>query len=456
MQTDSKVNMELSLETISEDGFPYQKYLDGIKNKGTRMHYNKSLHLFLKEIPDHIYEKLLDSHPDPTDESRAEFFVRFTRKHPKMGSNIIAEWIKIQKSRAELNEISPNTVPNYVKPIKVLLDQNDIPILWKKLYNMYPREIKCKDRAYTTTEIQNMLEVCPHIVDKVIITMHASAGFRLEAWDYFTWSDVVIFKNKDSKIQGGALRIYHGDPEEYWTHLTPEACNFIELYRLSWTELVGAAPKQTDPLIRSPKYLSLTRLNQKGVRKRVDEIVKDIGLRPQLTGGKKRHEVKLIHGFRKFFNTMLRRAKVDFADKEKLMGHKIGLEDSYERYVEADFELFPEYQKAIPFLTISNEERATHESQMKSVEISALQKEKEERKQKEERLTKIEDILVKIVEKNLLNATPENKEMMKEFMQNHKKLTSAVEQRSNYKHYPKEKGDDEFIKTTELKKENTF
>jgi len=49
---------------------------------------------------------------------------------------------------------------------------------------------------------------------------------------------------------------------------------------------------------------------------------------------------------------MLRHAKVNFADKEDMMEHKVALESSYERYEEEDFERFPEYQKAIPFLTI--------------------------------------------------------------------------------------------------------
>ena len=70
---------------------------------------------------------------------------------------------------------------------------------------------------------------------------------------------------------------------------------------------------------------------------------------------------------------MMRRAKVDFADKEKIMGHKIGLEDNYERYEERDFELFPEYQKAIPFLTIDDAERSL-------VELARVKEEKNELK----------------------------------------------------------------------------
>ncbi len=60
---------------------------------------------------------------------------------------------------------------------------------------------------------------------------------------------------------------------------------------------------------------------------------------------------------------MLRRAKVDYLDKEDMMGHKVGLEKHYERYNEEDFERFPEYQKAIPFLTISDEERIRLENE---------------------------------------------------------------------------------------------
>ena len=56
-----------------------------------------------------------------------------------------------------------------------------------------------------------------------------------------------------------------------------------------------------------------------------------------------------------------------------MMGHKVGLERHYERYQEEDFERFPEYQKAIPFLTISNEELLRLENQQKQEEINQLE-----------------------------------------------------------------------------------
>ena len=69
---------------------------------------------------------------------------------------------------------------------------------------------------------------------------------------------------------------------------------------------------------------------------------------------------------------MMRRAKVDYLDKEDMMGHKVGLEKHYERYQEEDFERFPEYQKAIPFLTISDEEKIRLENEKLKEEKSEI------------------------------------------------------------------------------------
>ncbi|MDE1763673.1 MAG: site-specific integrase [Thaumarchaeota archaeon] len=218
-----------------------------------------------------------------------------------------------------------------------------------------------------------MIEVAPDITDKMIIQIFSSGGFRLESWNYFTWKDVVFFKNKSGSYKGAALLIYRGDQEIYWTFITPEACQTLEIYREKWKSDIGNYPKPDDPLLKAVKYPVVHRLNALGVRKRVEKIVKQIGLRPPLQG-KKRHEVPLDHGFRKYFNTMLRRAKVNFLDKEDMMGHQVGLERHYERYQEEDFERFPEYQKTILFLTISDEERLRLETQQKQQEIDELEK----------------------------------------------------------------------------------
>ena len=86
-----------------------------------------------------------------------------------------------------------------------------------------------------------------------------------------------------------------------------------------------------------------------------------------------RFEVALDHYFRKFFNTSLRRDSVNYLDKEDMMGHTTGLEKHYERYTEEDFERFPQYQKAIPYLTISNEEKLNTEAIQKEDQIKDLE-----------------------------------------------------------------------------------
>ena len=104
-----------------------------------------------------------------------------------------------------------------------LLDANKVPLHWKNLYKLYPRKQKSDDRAYLLEAIQKMFFLSYDLTDKVIISMFLSRGLRLESWDYLIWEDVVFFKNKDETFRGMAVRIYHGDPEEYWTFGTPEA-----------------------------------------------------------------------------------------------------------------------------------------------------------------------------------------------------------------------------------------
>ncbi len=196
--------MEITLESLIIEGRPYQNYLNGIKDHETKKRYNGNLDTFLSELPNSFYQQVFGKAPDPTPDSKAEFFVRFCKKYPDKVFPILSQFLNIQIDRVECGEISPNTVPNYMKPLKVLFNQNDIPFNWKKVNKMYPREQISKDRAYELDEVQRMLAIAPTIIDKVILTIFASSGVRLEAWDYFKWEDVEIFR-ENGKIIGGQL-----------------------------------------------------------------------------------------------------------------------------------------------------------------------------------------------------------------------------------------------------------
>jgi len=123
-----------------------------------------------------------------------------------------------------------------------------------------------------------------------------------------------------------------------------------------------------------------------------------------LPPNKKRHEIPLDHGFRKYFNTMMRRAKVNYLDKEDMMGHSVGLERHYERYQEEDFERFPEYQKAISFLTIDPTER-------QRLKIHQLEDEKTLFAEKEKEIENLKTNIEQMVEEKV---NEYNQKLMKE------------------------------------------
>ena len=71
-----------------------------------------------------------------------------------------------------------------------------------------------------------------------------------------------------------------------------------------------------------------------------------------LRDGRKRHEWKVAHGFRKFYettaNTAMRSINVAWT-----MGHSIGISESY--YKSTENEVLKDYLTAVNQLTISNE-----------------------------------------------------------------------------------------------------
>ena len=83
------------------------------------------------------------------------------------------------------------------------------------------------------------------------------------------------------------------------------------------------------------------------------------GVRKKLENGKKRHEFQLDHGFRKWFKTQCEIAGMKSINIEILMGHSIGISDSY--YRATDHDLLKNYRKASDFLTIQVEHRLHRE-----------------------------------------------------------------------------------------------
>jgi hypothetical protein len=388
--------LDHSFDDLSEIT-PYENYITAIRDKTTRKKYAGQLEMFLN--PKYDWEKSQQKRKLLSEKKftiLVNNFVALIKADPNAGKNKIKRYVMMLKQQIDNKTLNPNTARNRLKPIKTLLRANEIDFSWFLIDRMMPKETKSGDRAYTREEIQKMIIHCEDITDKVIILGFSCAGFRLEAWNYFTWSDVVFLKNENGTYKGGALRVYHGDVEEYWTHITPEFCNILDMYKVYWKSKFFADPLPSDPLLAQERLPYPARLKHGGVSRRVRKVVDHLGLRNEMIPGKKRYEVQLDHGFRKYFNTMLRRAKVDFADKEDMMGHKVALESSYERYEEADFERFAEYQKAIPFLTISDEERIRLENEKLKEEKSEISKLKEDLLENKETIDEFKKLIHQI------------------------------------------------------------
>ena len=98
--------------------------------------------------------------------------------------NAIFRYLQVHKARVERREISTATLRNYIKPIRLYCDQMDIPVKWKKLMRGMPKGRRyANDRAPTLEEIKRVLAY-PDRRIKPIISVMASSGIRLSAWDY--------------------------------------------------------------------------------------------------------------------------------------------------------------------------------------------------------------------------------------------------------------------------------
>jgi hypothetical protein len=103
-------------------------------------------------------------------------------------------------------------------------------------------------------------------------------------------------------------------------------------------------------LARYPK-----KLNSPSIKNMIYDAWKVQGIRAKLELGKKRHEFKSTHGFRKFFETKCQKAKMNHNNIKILMDHSLGESQNYHR--PTDEELLEDYLNVIHLLTINKENR---------------------------------------------------------------------------------------------------
>jgi integrase len=326
------------------NGESIELFRAAIRSPATRDPYERRLIYFLKVM------KLL---PDD--------FVASAKKNPSSIEKRIISFISTERSRTQNGEMTPGTVGNCLKAVRLLLEMNDVPLNWKKIRRVLPRARRyALDRIPTIEEIHEIVEAAD-IREKALTLVFVSSGIREGAIERLNVEDYTQIKREEKNV-AGRLVVYNGEPERYTTFITPEACYALDRYLVFRREHKEEITKSS-PLFRD-KFDPIKGLYGHGkdnskqlvipmtgpaVRQYYNRLLFSIGIRNER---KRRHDFS-VHGFRKFFKTKAEIGGMKPINVETLMGHSTGISDSYYRPTES--ELLEDYLKIADHLTIRTE-----------------------------------------------------------------------------------------------------
>lgn len=416
--------MKLSREEIdifSEE--PIELFYSGIKSQVTKAKYTK----ILKNTLCQTLEDFLEG----TFEQRAKQLVTEAKKNPEWAIKILIAYAHKLKQRTELKEtdknyLNPNSIPNYFKPIRKLFEMNSVPMAWARIYAAFPSpDNNSEGRGYSRDEIKKMLNSAKGAMDRAIILVASSSGVR-EGGLALKWKDVTPVYKIDDKfvfdvVESEAkntrpvcaiLTVYRKSNEEYHAFITPEAYDAMMDYKVAWFEEVGRFPKDDDPLFKSagPMIKSLT---GNGIKNRIYRIAKSSGVWIPPSNNKRRSDIPIMNGFRRFFNKTNKESiskdspLAALIKKEYMMAHT-GLVKLDKNYFQAHLnELIEEYLNAVPNLTISDEERLRLDNLKKQQKIDELEQNDIRMKSIEKTVEMLADT-VEILKKTRAKITPGN------------------------------------------------
>lgn len=288
------------------------------------------------------------------------------------------------------DRISPNSFGMRMAPVFLFYALNDVILNKVKIKKMYPAKVKVSGfNAYSREHIETMLSCTNKKRTKAIILVFSSTGCRVGGLVGLKVGDVLDTTRDDCKC----LRFYAKDKDEYFGFLTPEATKslneYLEFRMKNGEKLVDDSPlfTLTDRVI-GKKQLGIKPITRMAVTNVFTVVFRHM----KRTRDGKRWSVPTTHGFRKFFNRTLKmREGMNLSVCEKLLGHSItiSLDNSY-LPVTKD-ELFKEFEKAIPDLTIREDER--HLLRISELET---QRRLEEDKEKENKFLKDEMEILKL------------------------------------------------------------
>jgi hypothetical protein len=255
----------------TENESPLNLYYQGIKARETRKKYTRTLRHVLCKIFEDIFEGEF--------EERVNEFVKLAREDPKWATDLLLNLSRILKDRTRLpvdhqDYLKPVSINNSFKPFKKLLDMNEIPLSWSRIYSTFPEsDNNSEGRGWTRQEIQKMLKHTNGAMERAIILVAASSATRIYKIDNELKIDITESEENEDRIVCAMLSTYKGTNAEYPSFITPEAFSAIRDYRLEWIRDIGKEPEPDQTLFKKEGDLA-RKLNPIAIKKRVERIAR--------------------------------------------------------------------------------------------------------------------------------------------------------------------------------------
>ena len=180
-------NLKIRREELqSAKAEPIELFYQGIRARETKEKYTRTLRRLLCDTLEDVLEGDFDD--------RAAQLVTKAKSDPDWIMSILLTISKKLRERTELdpsdeNYLNPVSFDNTFKPIKKLLEMNDVPVVWKRIFATFPEHgNNSSSRGYTREEIQKMLTFAKGAIDKAIILVAASSGIRAGSFG-LKWKD---------------------------------------------------------------------------------------------------------------------------------------------------------------------------------------------------------------------------------------------------------------------------
>jgi hypothetical protein len=345
-----------------------------LKAPETKRKYPQRLKFFF----DHIFPNIKDLN------TQAMNFIKNANGNEKFVYSSFINFIVAQNRGVDKKEITSGTVRNYYKAAKLFCEMNDIIINWKKIAKGLLKEKQYgDDRAPTVDELIQLMKYPDRRIKPIILVM-TSSGIRGGAWDYLKWKHIIPIE-MDGQIVAAKIMIYSGEPDVYYTFITPEAYfALIEWmdYRMSYGEKISGESwlmrdlwqttrkkGRISGIVTFPKQLKSS-----GIKSLMERALASQGIEKILRKGTNhntRREWKVLHGYRKFFNSVLVSGNLNHTKKERLMGHDTGLDNSYFKPTEQD--LLNSYLSVVNALTLNEDFRLRQKVEKLELEKSQIE-----------------------------------------------------------------------------------